>query len=188
VGQPIRLDLGAGHARDTGWVRLDLALERQKVGAYGQVISEKQNIEPDIVCDIRDIPLPDDYADKARAIHVIEHFYPWEALKAVKEWVRVIKPGGELAIECPCLEKVVALAQVPECPPWFVHWGLYGDPRLEDPSMMHHWCYSKMHLAKLMGQAGLVNLRPEPPMFHQPIRDMRMVGVKPEREQVIQLA
>ena len=29
---------------------------------------------------MRELPFPDNYADEARAIHIIEHFYPWEAL------------------------------------------------------------------------------------------------------------
>jgi SAM-dependent methyltransferase len=118
---------------------------------------------------------------RARAIHVVEHFWPWEAVDVVTEWVRVLKPGGQLAIECPCLDKVLYLMQVPEAPPAMTYWALYGDPRHKDPAMMHRWCYGKLQLVKLMMQAGLVNIRPEPVQFHHPIRDMRIVGNKPER-------
>lgn len=144
-------------------------------------------LDPDIPCDIRKIPLPDDYADEARAIHVIEHFYAWEALDLVKEWVRVLKPGAKLAIECPCLEKVMALANVPQVPPDFVHWALFGDPRYKDPSMCHKWCYTQLQLIKLMQQAGLENVEAANPKYHQPIRDMRVVGRKPIPESRIQL-
>ena len=136
---------------------------------------------PDVAADVADLPFPDDYADEARAIHVIEHFYPWEALPFVTEWVRVIKPGAKLAIECPCIDKVLYLMQVPECPPAMTYWALYGDPRHKDRAMMHHWCYGKLQLARLMQQAGLEDVKPEPVQFHHPIRDMRMVGTKPTR-------
>jgi SAM-dependent methyltransferase len=178
VEGPVLLDLGCGHKHEEGWLRVDLPVERKKV-VGGMVDIADRAIDPDIPCDLRAIPLPDNYADGARAIHVIEHFQPWEATKLVREWVRVLKPGAELAIECPCLDKIIKLFDVPHCPPNFTYWGLYGDPRLEDPLMMHHWCYTQGQLVRVMGQAGLVNLRPEPVRFHEPIRDMRIVGQKP---------
>ena len=177
----IRLDLGSGHKKYPGWISVDIADERKAMHS-GPDKHDQIKITSDVVSDLRHLPFADDYADKARAIHVIEHFYPWEAEGLLKEWLRVLKPGAELAIECPCLEKVLALANVPQCPPAMTYWALYGDPRYKDPLMMHHWCYGQQQLVKLMGQAGFVNMRPEYPQFHQPIRDMRVVGQKPMPE------
>jgi predicted SAM-dependent methyltransferase len=146
------------------------------------------SLAPDVVADLKALPFPDNYADIARAIHVIEHFQVWEAPQVLAEWVRVLKPGSALVIECPCLEKIAALFNVPNIPPYMTFWGLYGDPRLKDPLMMHHWCYTERQLAGLMQEAGLVDLRPEPPQFHQPARDMRLVGFKPKEEPRIKLA
>lgn len=136
-------------------------------------------VQPEVVADVRDLPFPDNYADEARAIHVIEHFYVWEALDAVKEWVRVLKPGAQLAIECPDLDKVMALYDVPQIDPRYTYWALYGDPRHGRPEMCHRWAYNKLTLVRLMTQAGLTDLRQEVPQFHFPIRDMRIVGNKP---------
>ena len=130
--------------------------------------------------DLRELPFPDNYADEARAIHVIEHFHVWEAPKVITEWVRVLKPGGMLALECPCLDKIIKLFDVPNVPPYMTYWGLFGDPRLEDPLMCHKWCFTEAMLRRLMAKAGLVNIRGEPPQFHQPVRDMRLVGFKPD--------
>ena len=140
----------------------------------------KKVIHPDVVSDVRDLPFPDNYADEARAIHVIEHVQPWEALSTVQEWVRVLKPGGMLAIECPCLEKVIKLMDIPQVEPRYTYWALYGDPRHQRPEMMHRWAYTTLALTRLMAQAGLEELRPERPQFHFPIRDMRVVGFKPK--------
>ena len=41
--------------------------------------------KPDLECDIRSIPLPDNHADSAYAIHVLEHFYRWETEDVLKE-------------------------------------------------------------------------------------------------------
>lgn len=140
---------------------------------------------PDVEADLRSLPFPDNYADEARAIHVIEHFQPWDAPKVIQEWVRILKPGASIAIECPCLDKIVKLFDVPNVPPYLTYWGLYGDPRLEDPLMMHHWCYTEKQLVRLMQGAGLVNIYGEIPKFHQAVRDMRVVGVKPVEQRIV---
>jgi hypothetical protein len=102
--------------------------------------------------------------------------------------VRVIKPGGALIVECPCIDKIIKLWEVPGVPPWLTYWGLYGDPRLGDPLMMHHWCYSVKQLMGLMMEAGLVDVRNDRPQFHQEVRDMRIVGWKPKEEPKIVVA
>jgi len=171
VDGSIRLDLGAGHFRQAGWISVDLE------DGYSTTI--KDPVKPDVVADIKALPFPDNYADEARAIHVIEHVYPWEAVDVIREWIRVLKPGGKLAIECPCLDKVMKLLEVPQIEPRYTYWALYGDPRHGRPEMMHRWCYTQLSLVRLMTQAGLVDLAPEPPQFHFPVRDMRVVGRKP---------
>jgi SAM-dependent methyltransferase len=187
MGGPVRLDLGAGHKHQEGWVAVDFAVDRRKCTTKGGVTQQGAPILPDVEADLRSLPFPDNYADEARAIHVIEHFQVWDAPNAMKEWVRVLKPGASLTIECPCLDKIVKLFDVPNIPPYMTYWGLYGDPRLEDPLMMHRWCYTEGQLQRLMASCGLVNLRGEPPQFHQPARDMRIVGFKPEAETRIAL-
>lgn len=187
MADAIRLDIGAGDKREPGWLTVDQQVVRKALHE-GAAQHEHYALDPDIPCDIRAIPLADNYADEARAIHVIEHFYAWEALDVLKEWVRVLKPGGQMAIECPCLDKVLALAQVPQCPPQYVHWALYGDPRYKEPAMTHKWAYTQTQLIKLMTQAGLVGIRAEPVRFHVPVRDMRLVGFKPKEEPRIALA
>lgn len=187
MGGPVRLDLGSGHKHEKGWVGVDFAVERRRPTNKWGVSEEQVPLGSDVEADLRSLPFPDDYADEARAIHVIEHFYVWEAPKVLKEWVRVLKPGAELAIECPCLDKIIKLFDVPNIPPHFTFWGLYGDPRLEDPVMTHRWCYTEGQMRKLMASAGLAEVRGEMPLFHQPARDMRLVGIKPEGEKRIVL-
>lgn len=179
MGEPVRLDIGAGDVKTPGWIRLDYAVERKDPHRIHKDEKATYQTAPDIECDIRAIPLPDECADEARAIHVIEHLYPWESLPAMKEWARLLKPGAEIAIECPCLDKIVKLMDVPNIPPYLTMWGLYGDPRLNDPLMMHRWCFTMGQLRRLMTAAGLVDIRLEPTQFHSSIRDMRLVGVKP---------
>lgn len=177
----IRLDLGCGNKKQEGWLGVDI--RQTKSVAHPDA---EWSVDPDIIADItKPLPMPDDYADEIRAIHVIEHFDVWTVPDIVKEWVRVLKPGGKLAIECPDLHKVAKLMDVPEIPPNMTLWALYGDPRHKSPEMMHKWCYRTTDLFKLMAAAGLVNLIKQPAQFHHPVRDQRVVGFKPIPESVI---
>ena len=183
----IRLDLGAGHKKFDGWVAVDFDVTRKKYTVGGGVQQEGGPISPHVAGDRQCRPFPGGYGDGLRAIHVIEHFQVWEVPAILDEWIRVLKPGGKIALECPCLDKIIKLFDVPNVPPYLTYWGLFGDPRLEDPLMMHHWCYTEKHLAGLMQEAGLVKVFGEAPKFHAPVRDMRIGGYKPAPEPKIVL-
>lgn len=167
----IRLNLGCGKKLLDGYVNCDLP-------------DNHSGIKPDVECDLRKLPFPDDYADEVMAVHVLEHFYQWEAESVIQEWIRVLKPNGRLVLELPCFEKILKLA----CDPAiqtdntkvlvFVYWGLYGDQRYRTDSMQHKWCYSSGMLIHLLREMGLKDLRLEEPHYHWPQRDMRVVGIK----------
>lgn len=174
--RPVRLNLGCGDMPLPGYINVDVAVER----------AGKQ---PDVCADVRDLSVfPDGYADEIMAIHVIEHFYRWEVVDLLKEWVRVLKPGGRLVLECPnLLAACEALLKNPEqaAGPGVegnrTMWCFYGDPAWKDPLMCHRWLYTPQSLGQVMAEAGLGELRQEPAWFkaREP-RDMRIVGVKPQ--------
>ena len=167
---PIKLNLGSGGTNWPGFVNVDLA-------------NNWSGVRPDVIAPLTGLPFDDGYADEAHSIHSIEHLYRWDTEKALSEWVRVLKPGGMLAIECPCLDKILGIyvdaAQAGKAPsPRLTIWGLYGDPGYRNPDMNHKWCFCKDELAQLMTAAGLKDIRSETPHFHRKERDMRMVGFK----------
>lgn len=51
--------------------------------------------------DVKTLPYDDNTVDEIKAFHVIEHFDFWEASVTLKEWHRVLKPGGRLWLETP---------------------------------------------------------------------------------------
>jgi ubiquinone/menaquinone biosynthesis C-methylase UbiE len=66
----------------------------------------------DVVCDARDIPLPDGCAEHVRSREALEHF-PWgEYRDVLAEWARLVGPGGTLRIEVP--DALAAYRQVLE--------------------------------------------------------------------------
>ena len=166
----IHLNIGCGDKYWDGFVNIDFKDNWCK-------------IKPDIACDIRKIDLPDDYADSAYAIHVIEHFHRWEAESVLREWIRVLKPGGKMILELPCLDKIIGLANHyiglrKPLDPRMVMFALYGDPIYENPDMMHKWSYTRHEFTKLMMDAGFSQVEYQEPRYHVQVRDMRMIGTK----------
>jgi glycosyltransferase involved in cell wall biosynthesis len=174
-GAAIRLNLGCGDKVLPGYVNIDL-------------VDERAGHKPDIICDVRKLaPLPDAYADEAMAIHVVEHFWRWEVVEILKEWRRVLKPGGKIILECPNLlsacEAVLKnpeMASGPGKEGQRSMWVLYGDPSWKDPLMCHRWAYTPQSLGAVMQQAGFTQIRQEPAQYklREP-RDMRVTGIKP---------
>ena len=174
---PQRLNLGCGNKILPGYVNVDVAAARG-------------GMRPDVVCDLRDLAeFDDDSVDEILSVHVIEHFWRWEIDDLLREWVRVLKPGARMVIECPNLQAacVAFLADPtrhagPGPESETTMWCFYGDPAWKDPLMCHRWGYTPESLGELMARAGLTDVRQEPARFkaREP-RDMRVVGYKPKR-------
>ena len=169
MGQPVRLHLGCGDKIWKGFINCDLP-------------GNWSGFKPDVECDITKLPFPDSYADEIHAIHVIEHFNRKDVEDILAEWVRVLKPNGKLALECPCLDKIADSLQRFDYgnESWLraTLSGLYGDYWLGHDAMMHKWCYSKGELRFLLEDAGLKQVQALEPLYHQAVRDMRLVGRK----------
>lgn len=170
-----RLNLGCGDKPMPGYVNVDIA-------------SSRKDRSPDVLSDLRDLShFKDGVADEIIAIHVIEHFYRWEIDALLKEWCRVLRPGGTLTLECPniitaCEELLrnPALAKNADADGSEAMWPLYGDPSWHDPLMVHRWGYTPDSLEEVMSQVGLIKIRREHAQFkRREPRDMRLTGEKP---------
>ena len=141
-----------------------------------------------MICDARDLsPFDDNSVDEVLSVHLIEHLPRWDAPKAIAEWVRVLKPGGRMVIECPnILSACEALLKAPESALFHegesaqrTMWAFYGDPGDGDPLMMHQWGYTPQSLGQLLIDAGLREVKSEEPRFKLGApRDLRVVGTK----------
>ena len=164
MAESIKLNIGCGDKRIPGYIGIDVVDRGQE-----------------IVSDIRHIPLPDNHADEILSVHVVEHFYRWEVSDLLKEWIRILKPGGLMVVECPNLLRVMRTAfETGIMVDQMFFWPLYGNQNLKDPLMCHKYGYIPESLIDLMKSVGLVNVRQEPAQFKlKEKRDMRIVGVKP---------
>ena len=170
----IRLNLGCGDKILGGYINVDFAESR------------KGN-KPDVVADLRSLQFEQDYVDEILSVHVIEHFYPWEAENLLTHWKEILKPGGSIILECPnILTAAKMLLEEPERAARAVGkdgqmamWPLYGDPAWQDPLMCHRWGYTPTTLKDLLEKCGFKNVRQERAIFKcQDPRDMRIVGEK----------
>jgi SAM-dependent methyltransferase len=168
---PVRLNLGCGAKIWRGFVNVDLA-------------NNWTSIQPDVVADVTGpLPFPDDYADEVHAYHLFEHIHRWKAEDTLREWIRVLKPGGLLILEMPCLDKIIALinhfieSQTPG-DPRLTLWGLYGDPGYKNEAMVHKWCYGVAELTHILQRVGMQDIQEQRPKTHQPVRDMRIESKK----------
>lgn len=80
----MKLNIGAGEHNPEGYTPIDLA--------NGQ--------------DARRLDYPDNSVDEIRASHVLEHFGHREVCDVLREWVRVLKPGGLMKLAVPNFEMV----------------------------------------------------------------------------------
>jgi SAM-dependent methyltransferase len=170
----IKLNLGCGDKILDGYVNVD-------------VVESRAGKKPDVICDLHDLSkFKSNSVDEILAVHVVEHFWQWEVVDILKEWTRVLKPGGKMILECPNLISAaeeflknsdIAAMGGPEGQRSM--WVFYGDPGWKDPLMIHRWGYTPRSLATVMATAGLTELKQEPAQFklREP-RDMRITGLK----------
>lgn len=154
-GVPTIADLGCG-------------LDSPYFGEPGTVnvvkIDGNEKLQPDVRCDLRTIPVPDESFDIVHARHVLEHFGRGELLSTIREWVRILKVGGELRIGVPNLlwaidriQQMESGAIPPEPVPW---WVLYG--RQDDHYDYHKNAFTPRRLQLLLeglGTLGDVEVR-----------------------------
>lgn len=167
----MKLNLGCGNKILPGYINVD--------------VKQRGGKQPDIEADIRYLPQFDETVDEILAVHVIEHFYPWEADDLLTEWKRVLKPGGKLILECPdfvkaCWYVMEAVSNQKPMNMQLTMWPLYGDDSYKDELMMHKYGYTPMSLGKKLHELGFVKIEEKPAQYKmKEVRDMRLECFKP---------
>lgn len=143
--------------------------------------------DPEVLCDVvAGIPLQDACASVVMCVHGFEHFYRWHAEQVLDDWYRLLKPGGLLILELPdlvkcCQNYIDGKMRGGKDPDQLARWGIYGDPRTNDPFMNHRWGYSPAELSAILQRHGFKEVK-ELPTQHHPAgrkhRDMRLEATK----------
>jgi SAM-dependent methyltransferase len=166
-GREWRLNMGCGKRKKVGYLNVDVDVA----------------VKPDMVVLLDpSLPFASGTFSLIEAYHVVEHVYPWVSSDIFKEFLRILKPGGKLAIECPNIEAACAwLCQNLDYGPdsQMGMWAIYGDPNPQNRLHMHKWGYTPVTLSACLKQAGFVGIKREVPETHVPARDLRMTAAKP---------
>ncbi len=85
----MKLNIGAGNSPLEGYLSVDIA-------------------GGDITAPAWELPFEDYEIDAIYSRHMFEHLDYREAGRALREWYRVLRPGGECRIICPDRDKVLA--------------------------------------------------------------------------------
>lgn len=159
----MRISLGAGEKKLEGYIGVDI-----HPGA-------------DVQADILELPQAwEGKADELLVVHAFEHLAFYQAQPALREWKRVLKSGGKLAIESPNL-KSACLAYIND-PSNVAYglWPLYGDQSRGDIFTVHKSGWTPESLIAELERAGFINCTKAPAQFkkREP-RDFRVEAWKP---------
>lgn len=137
---PIKLNVGGGQVKIPGYTNID--------------------IEDGIRMDR--LPYPDESVDEVYASHVLEHVPHWENASTLREWKRVLKPGGVLKIAVPDIGRIQReVADVNRTPTHMMDDWLFGGHVTEHD--VHHQHFTEQKLRLVMTKAGFRNVRPFEP-------------------------
>lgn len=152
VSELLKLYVGCGAERREGWVCVD----------------GNPDVKPDVVAQADKLPMfADGSAQAIECCHLFEHLHLIEARAALREWLRVLAPGGWLYLELPnlqrCMETVgqffdaegndLALVGMYGWPPDIAREGLW---------QTHKWGWTPTTLGKELLAAGFRGARQEP--------------------------
>lgn len=121
------------------------------IGAGSTVIDGYTPIDRKLGSEAYPLPYPDGSVDEIRASHILEHFTFADSQKALKEWCRVLKPGGRIRLAVPDLE--AASKADPDEWPFIVMGGQTSDDDI------HKSAWNESRLRAHMEHFGLQQIR-----------------------------
>ena len=106
----------------------------------------------DIVSDVSKLPMiKDESVDVVRASHILEHFRVWDTQRVLKEWYRVLKPGGLLYLSVPDWERAIEIYMKGGLCDWLLYF-MYGDQK--DEGSYHYTNFDMEKLTREIKSAG----------------------------------
>lgn len=139
--EPLRLNLGGRGTTIEGFKTVDLSKEH----------------EVDFRADVSDLSMfKDGTVDEIYASQILEHFPHVKTVAVLKEWNRVLRPGGKITIGVPDFARAIELYQQYGLTDYIAN-SLYGD-QIYDLAF-HYAPFTFARLASLMNMAGFQNIR-----------------------------
>jgi predicted SAM-dependent methyltransferase len=111
---------------------------------------------------LHDYPFSDNSVDEIMAYHLIEHFDFMQGQDVLREWHRVLKPGGRLHIETPdMLHTCKEFVEADEARRVQLYGHFWAWPWL--PGQAHRFLYTETQLFWLLDQLKFKNIKRLPP-------------------------
>lgn len=126
------------------------------IGAGSTVIDGYTPVDRKFGQEAFPLAFPDNSAETIRASHVLEHFGWAEVDKVLEDWVRVLKPGGEIYISVPDFAKAVMMGQDGTDPKWPYY--IMGGQT--DENDFHKVIFTDADLRARMERVGLATIEP----------------------------
>ena len=147
---PLVADIGAGFA--SPWFG-----HNAKVTRY----DGDPACQPDVLCDIRAIPSPDETFDIVSTRHVLEHFAEYEVEQVCREWMRILKVGGEFRVNVPNIayaaSEIVKAEAAGVSAGIYPLWQFFGHQN-GSPNEVHRIAFTARGLESLFVALGLENV------------------------------
>ncbi len=149
-GDPIKINLGCGEVPIENYINVDLHDDRA-----------------DVKMDARNLAFADQSVDEIYSSHLLEHLGKHDVPVALKEWARVLKPGGLLRMNLPNLEWCLKnwLSKTED-----QRWGFALDTIFgmqKNDGEYHKTGFSKSSLVKLLTAAGFKDIEIKDHWSHQ---------------------
>lgn len=169
----VKLNLGCGGERLEGFINIDMYPELP-----GTIDSSRNGCKADIVADMTDLGLPDSSVDEIFTAHTLEHFPRWIGERMLRDWHRMLKPGGTLHVETPDFWRCVLWLFHPRKRNRILGRNMfYGNQTDQLEYETHRYVWSARELRDLLCRVGfgsvVVDHRTS---THHPGRDMRAVA------------
>jgi hypothetical protein len=129
-------------------------LIRLNVGAGDTVIPGFTAIDRKFGTEAFPLNYPDNSVEEIRCVHMLEHLSFGDAMAAIEEWRRVLRPGGRLRISVPDVSKVASLVGTDP------RWAFYLMGGQTDADDYHKSAYDDERLAAYMEKCGFRDIKP----------------------------
>ncbi|MDB4346469.1 methyltransferase domain-containing protein [bacterium] len=182
---PLMLHLGCGGKYWKGWCNIDAYPSCESDTHRGDL-----DIDPDVWCNITNIPCSPSSVDVIVTHHVLEHFYAYEVQILLTHFYSLLKPGGLLITEMPDLSRILFILKYFPSLPKYSHnlngrnvvlSQLYGASWESNSSgyPYHKYVWSRDEYCSALQTNGFeVLLSTGSTLSHLPFRDMAVIACK----------